>query len=429
MRFDELQLSEDLQEAISFMGFTEATEIQSLAIPYILEGNDLIASAQTGTGKTAAFVLPLLDIINQHPPTSGAGALIVVPTRELAVQIDQEIQGISYFLPVTSLAIYGGGDGSEWNQERKALTKGVDIVIATPGKLLAHIKLGYVSFKNLNHFILDEADKMLDMGFYDDIMRIEEQLPKKRQTLMFSATMPPKIRQMAQKLLNNPKEININLSKPAEGVLQAVYPVHPGDKIKLIQNLLIDKPAYKRILIFTSTKSQVKDIVRTLNKAGMNCHGISSDFEQSERSDILNKFKAARIRILVATDVLSRGIDIKNIDLIINYEVPHDAEDYVHRVGRTARAEQTGVAITLVSPDQMRDFSRIEKMIEQEVPKIKLPWAPKDTPEWNTSGPSRKSRGNFQRGNKGNKGKPPRGNKGRPGNKQGGKNQSHGKKK
>ncbi|MFW5767259.1 MAG: DEAD/DEAH box helicase, partial [Bacteroidota bacterium] len=365
MRFDELQLSEDLQEAISFMGFTEATEIQSLAIPYILEGNDLIASAQTGTGKTAAFVLPLLDIINQHPPTSGAGALIVVPTRELAVQIDQEIQGISYFLPVTSLAIYGGGDGSEWNQERKALTKGVDIVIATPGKLLAHIKLGYVSFKNLNHFILDEADKMLDMGFYDDIMRIEEQLPKKRQTLMFSATMPPKIRQMAQKLLNNPKEININLSKPAEGVLQAVYPVHPGDKIKLIQNLLIDKPAYKRILIFTSTKSQVKDIVRTLNKAGMNCHGISSDFEQSERSDILNKFKAARIRILVATDVLSRGIDIKNIDLIINYEVPHDAEDYVHRVGRTARAEQTGVAITLVSPDQMRDFSRIEKMIEQ----------------------------------------------------------------
>ncbi|MFO7878931.1 MAG: DEAD/DEAH box helicase [Bacteroidota bacterium] len=429
MRFDELQLSEDLQEAISFMGFTEATEIQSLAIPYILEGNDLIASAQTGTGKTAAFVLPLLDIINQHPPTSGAGALIVVPTRELAVQIDQEIQGISYFLPVTSLAIYGGGDGSEWNQERKALTKGVDIVIATPGKLLAHIKLGYVSFKNLNHFILDEADKMLDMGFYDDIMRIEEQLPKKRQTLMFSATMPPKIRQMAQKLLNNPKEININLSKPAEGVLQAAYPVHPGDKIKLIQNLLIDKPAYKRILIFTSTKSQVKDIVRTLNKAGMNSHGISSDFEQSERQDILNKFKAARIRILVATDVLSRGIDIKNIDLIINYEVPHDAEDYVHRVGRTARAEQTGVAITLVSPDQMRDFSRIEKMIEQEVPKIKLPWAPGDTPEWKTSGSSRKSRGNFQRGNKGNKGKHPRGNKGRPGKKQDGKNQSHGKKK
>jgi len=381
------------------MGFTETTEIQSLAVPEILNGSDLIASAQTGTGKTAAFVLPLLDLINDAPPAKGVRALIVVPTRELAAQIDQEIQGISYFLPVTSLAIYGGGDGSEWNQERKALSEGMDIVIATPGKLLAHIKLGYVSFKNLNHFILDEADKMLDMGFYEDIMRISEQLPKKRQTLMFSATMPPKIRQMAQKLLHKPAEININLSKPAEGVLQAAHPVHPKDKIKLIKALISDKPAYKRILIFTSTKVQVNEIVRSLNKSSLNSHGISSDFEQSERQNILNQFKSGQVRILVATDVLSRGIDIKNIDLIINYEVPNDAEDYVHRVGRTARAEQTGVAITLVSPDQIRDFDTIEKRIEQEVPKLHLPWDSAQTPEWKVS--SRHPGNNSRRRSKG----------------------------
>ncbi|MDA3820381.1 MAG: DEAD/DEAH box helicase [Candidatus Delongbacteria bacterium] len=385
MDFSSLNLSNELQEAVSFMGFTKTTPIQEFAIPVIMKGRDLIASAQTGTGKTAAFVLPLLDMINKDNTHKKVKALIVVPTRELALQIDRDIQGISYFLPVTSLPVYGGGDGSEWTQERKALTEGVDIVIATPGKLLAHIKLGYVDFSRLQYYILDEADKMLDMGFYDDIMRITNQLPKKRQTMMFSATMPPKIKQMAQQLLNNPEEININLSKPAEGVLQAAYPVHDKDKIRLISHLLKDKLDYKRILIFTATKVQVNEIVRSLNKMGMNAHGISSDFAQSERQDILNRFKAARIRILVATDVLSRGIDIKNIDIIINYEVPRDAEDYVHRVGRTARAEQSGIALTLVNPTQMGDFEKIEKLIEQTVRKQKLPFAPDKTPAWNVT--------------------------------------------
>ncbi len=385
MDFSELNLSHKLQEAISFMGFTKTTQIQELAIPIIMKRKDLIASAQTGTGKTAAFVLPLLDMINKNNTHNKVKALIVVPTRELAIQIDRDIQGLSYFLPVTSLPVYGGGDGSEWGQERKALTDGVDIVIATPGKLLAHIKLGYVDFSRLEYYVLDEADKMLDMGFYEDIMLITNQLPNKRQTLMFSATMPPNIKKMAQKLLHEPEEININLSKPAEGVLQAVYPVNDKDKIRLIQELLEGKKDYKRILIFTATKAQVNEIVRSLNKKGMNAQGISSDFGQDERIDILNRFKAARIRILVATDVLSRGIDIKNIDLIINYEVPRDAEDYVHRVGRTARAETTGVALTLASPDQMRDFDKIEKLIEQKVPKLKLPFAPEQTPAWNVS--------------------------------------------
>ncbi|MGM0649187.1 MAG: DEAD/DEAH box helicase [Bacteroidota bacterium] len=385
MKFDNLDISHDLQEAIYYMGFTETTTIQELAIPKILDKQDLIASAQTGTGKTAAYVLPLLDMLNKDNTRTSVKALIMVPTRELAIQIDRDIQGLSYFLPVTSLPVYGGGDGTEWKQERKALTKGIDIVIATPGKLLTHIKLGSVNFKNLEYFILDEADKMLDMGFYEDIMRIAEQMPKKRQTLMFSATMPPKIREMAEKLLHKPEVININLSKPAEGVLQAAYPVLDKDKVYLINHLLKDKPGYKRILIFTATKSQVNEIVRALNKKGLNAHGISSDFEQSERLDILNRFKAAQIRILVATNVLSRGIDIKNIDLIINFEVPRDAEDYVHRIGRTARAEQTGVALTLVNPSQMRDFEKIEKLIEQDVQKLPLPFAPERTPEWNVS--------------------------------------------
>lgn len=396
MRFDELILDNSLIDAISYMGFTDATEIQEHAIPLILKKSDLMACAQTGTGKTAAFVIPLLSLLRQGNQTaSGVKSLIVVPTRELAVQIDREIQGIAYFLDLTSIAIYGGGDGAGWDTERRALTDGIDVVVATPGRLLSHLKLGSVNFKNFSHFILDEADKMLDMGFYEDIVKISTFLPEKRQTLMFSATMPPKIRQLARKLLNKPEEINFNLSKPAEGVDQRVYPVLEKHKMPLIKHILLQSE-YERVLIFTSTKLQVRDLVRALKGEKLEVSGVSSDLEQKDREEILRQFKAGRLRVLVATDVLSRGIDIKNIHLIINYSVPNDAEDYVHRVGRTARADKTGVAVTMVTPDEMKDFDHIERLIETRLEKLKLPFSADETPEWKL--PERKSK--YKRGKK-----------------------------
>lgn len=392
MRFDKLIQDNPLIDAISYMGFTDATEIQEHAIPLILKKSDLMACAQTGTGKTAAFVIPLLSLLRQESHSvKGVRSLIVVPTRELAVQIDREIQGIAYFLDLTSIAIYGGGDGAGWDTERRALTEGIDVVVATPGRLLSHLKLGSVNFQNLSHFILDEADKMLDMGFYEDIVKISTFLPEKRQTLMFSATMPSKIRQLARKLLNNPEEINFNLSKPAEGVDQRVYPVLDKHKVPLIKHIL-SKGEFERVLIFMSTKLQVRDLVRALKGAKLEVSGVSSDLEQSDREEILRQFKAGNLRVLVATDVLSRGIDIKNIHLIINYSVPNDAEDYVHRVGRTARADKTGVAVTMVTPDEMRDFDQIERLIETQLEKKELPFAPEETPEWKVPERKRKSK-------------------------------------
>ncbi len=382
MQFNELIEDEALIEAISYMGFKNATEIQEKAIPEILNKKDLLACAQTGTGKTAAFVLPLLSLIRKSPNTGSIKALIVVPTRELAMQIDQEIQGIAYFLDVNSIAIYGGGDGVDWNTERTALVKGVDIVVATPGRLISHLNLGSVDFKSLDVFILDEADKMLDMGFFDDIVKISTFLSENHQTLMFSATMPPKIRQLTRKLLKNPIEINLNLSKPAEGVEQKIYPVLPEHKVRLIHHILSSDKPFERVIIFTSTKSEVRTLVSKLKQKGHNVNGISSDLEQNERENVLRDFKAGNLNVLVATDVLSRGIDIKNIHLVINYSVPSDAEDYVHRVGRTARADKTGVAITLVTPDKMQAFNDIEQLIETKLEKLKLPFAPEETPEW-----------------------------------------------
>ncbi len=382
MQFNELIKDDALIEAISYMGFKDATEIQEKAIPEILNKKDVLACAQTGTGKTAAFVLPLLSLIRKSPNTGSIKALIVVPTRELAMQIDQEIQGIAYFLDVNSIAIYGGGDGVDWNTERTALVKGVDIVVATPGRLISHLNLGSVDFKSLDVFILDEADKMLDMGFFDDIVKISTFLSENHQTLMFSATMPPKIRQLTRKLLKSPIEINLNLSKPAEGVEQKIYPVLPEHKVRLIHHILSGDKPFERVIIFTSTKSEVRTLVSKLKQKGHNVKGVSSDLEQKEREDALRDFKAGNLNVLVATDVLSRGIDIKNIHLVINYSVPSDAEDYVHRVGRTARADKTGVAITLVTPDKMQAFNEIEQLIETKLEKLKLPFAPEETPEW-----------------------------------------------
>jgi superfamily II DNA/RNA helicase len=384
MKFTEFKLNERLIEAISYMGFDEATPVQEKAIPEIIEGNDLIACAQTGTGKTAAFVLPILDKLSKEEKTS-LSTLIIVPTRELAIQIDQEIQGFSYFIDISSRAVYGGGDGQGFETERKALLGNADVIVATPGKMISHLKMGYVKFDDIKYLILDEADRMLDMGFYDDIMKIISHIPKKRQTLMFSATMPPKIRTLANQILNNPREINIELSKPAEGILQAAYLVYEEQKPALINHLIKDKQEYESILIFTSTKSNVTKIVRRLKGNDYSIEGISSDLDQREREQVLSRFRSRRTRVLVATDVISRGIDIKDIHLIINYDVPGDAEDYVHRVGRTARAEATGVAITLINEDDMIRFKKIEKLIETEIIKLPVPAELGRSPEWNTN--------------------------------------------
>jgi ATP-dependent RNA helicase RhlE len=370
--FDKLNLNPELLESIGYMGFRETTPIQEKAIPIILTGSDMIACAQTGTGKTAAYLLPLLNHICAQR-SGHTHSLVLVPTRELAIQIDNQIQGLAYTLNITSLAVYGGGDGSGWDQEKTAFSKGADIIVATPGRLISHLNQGYVNFRQLEVLVLDEADRMLDIGFYDDIMHIISYLPKKRQTLMLSATMPPKIRILSKHIMKNPAEIALEMSKPADGVIQAIYRLGDNQKLPLIKSLLADNPEYGSILIFSSTKKKVNEIVKGLRPKESRVEGISSDLEQKEREDVLLRYRARRTRVLVATDVLSRGIDIKDIDLVINYDVPSDAEDYVHRVGRTARAETTGLAVTLVTRADNHKMERIEKLIGYKVYNAPLP--------------------------------------------------------
>ncbi len=381
MRFDEFGLNDKILEAISYMGYEKASEIQEMAIPIVLEGRDLLACAQTGTGKTAAFMLPILDHLSAEE-NHDLSTLVVVPTRELAIQINQQIQGFSYFLNINSVTVYGGREGADWDAESRALTTGTNIIVATPGKLISHLNLGYVKFDKIKHLVLDEADRMLDIGFYDDILRILSYIPENRQTLMFSATMPQKIRDLASKILKDPAEISTAISKPAEGVLQAAYVVYENQKIPVISSLISDKPDFDSILIFSSTKRKVLDIVKSLKRAGNQVEGISSDLEQKEREDVLMRFRSKRTRILVATDVLSRGIDIKDINLVINFDVPGSAEDYVHRVGRTARADKTGVAISFINEHDMDKFDRIEKLIEREIIKIPVPAELGEGPEY-----------------------------------------------
>ncbi len=382
MYFDEFDLNDDILDSLYDMGFEKATPIQEQAIPIILDGKDLIACAQTGTGKTAAFSLPILNKLTAGA-RKGINTLIIVPTRELAIQIDQQIQGFAYYSGVNSLAVYGGGDGVDFSRQRTALSENTDVIVATPGKLISHLNMGYVKFDHVEHFILDEADRMLDMGFFEDIQKIASFLPKKRQNLMFSATMPPKIRLLAKEILNNPEEISIAISKPSENVLQAAYLAHDDQKARLINSLIEDKPVYESIIVFSSTKRKVNHIIRALSGKGYPVEGISSDLEQKEREEVLLRFRSKKTRVLVATDVISRGIDIKDINIVINFDVPNDAEDYVHRVGRTARADSTGVALTLINEDDMLKFSKIEKLIEKEIHKIPLPEEFGEAPKWN----------------------------------------------
>lgn len=382
MKFTAFNFHEILEEGIRSLGFEEATPIQQQAIPAILEGKDIIASAQTGTGKTAAFLLPVIQQLITTPHDGSIKALIIVPTRELAVQIDQQMEGLSYFTGVSSIPVYGGTGGAVFSTEQKALSEGADVVICTPGRMIAHINMGYVKLHALRYLILDEADRMLDMGFYEDIAKILKYLPEKRQNMLFSATLPKAIIDLAKKILNHPVEINISPSKPAERVKQGAYILHKSQKIAVAENLL-KNTGLKSILIFCGTKEKTTVLTRELRKLRINASEIHSDIQQHEREAALNAFKSKSLRVLVATDILSRGIDVDDIDLVINFDVPHDAEDYIHRVGRTARAANEGIAITLVSEDDQRRLAEIEKFLGAAIPKYEAPEALGPVPNYN----------------------------------------------
>jgi len=382
--FDDFDLLPDLADSLYEMGFSQPTPVQELGIPIILEGHDLMAFAQTGTGKTAAFIVPIINQILKEPKAARVKAMIIAPTRELAQQIDQQLQGFAYYANLSSLAIYGGGDGSSWDYEKKALTQGADFIVATPGRLISHLNLGYVDLSSLKYFVLDEADKMLDMGFLPDISSIIERLPVKRQNMMFSATMNPKIKTLAMKILSNPKEVSIAIAKPAEKIVQAAYLTHDNQKIDLLEVLLENKIDSK-LIIFSSKKTTVNEIVKRLKAKKIDAKGIHSGFEQSEREQILLDFRNGKHKVLIATDIVSRGIDIDNIDLIINFDIPAEAEDYVHRVGRTARAEREGLAISLINQDDVFRFKKIEKLIEKEIFKIPLPEGFEPGPDYSLS--------------------------------------------
>ncbi|GAB2692876.1 hypothetical protein GCM10011495_17240 [Hymenobacter frigidus] len=367
MTFHEFNLHDDLLAGIDAMNYKQATPVQEQAIPKILEGKDLIACAQTGTGKTAAYLLPLLDKIS-HAKHGHTTTLILVPTRELATQIDEQVMGFGYYVEASSIAIYGGGKSEGWEQQKRALTSGADIIIATPGRLIAHLQMGYVKFDQIKYLVLDEADKMMDMGFSDDIFNIVRQLPTNRQTLLFSATMPSKIRDFSQQILKNPEEIRLAVSKPAAGIDQQLYMAYDRQKIYVLEHIIKTQDVQSMVL-FTSQKAAVGGIVKAVNKLGIEARGISSDRTQEEREEIMRAFKNKQFPILVATDVLSRGIDIDSLSHVVNYDIPRAAEDYVHRIGRTARAATKGTAITFISDQDQDRVLKIEKLIERDLEK------------------------------------------------------------
>ena len=364
MYFDELALSDEVLDALWDMHFDECTPVQEKTIPVILEGHDVISCAQTGTGKTAAYILPLLTNLafDDHDPDK-LNAIIMAPTRELAQQIDQQMEGFGYYVPFSSVPIYGGKDNGAWGTQVTGLQRGADIVIATPGRLLSQMNIYNIDFSGVKYFILDEADRMLDMGFYDDIMTIVRQLPKDRQTILFSATMPPKIRKLAKTIMRNPVEVQIAVSRPPETIKQMHEFVGEADKPAKVLELLAGR-SLKKVIVFAGKKQRVKDLTRTLRMLKIDARAMHSDLEQHERDQVMLDFKNGKIDVLVATDVVSRGIDVTDIPLVINYDVPHAPEDYVHRIGRTARAENSGEAMTLVSPDDMRYWKRIEQFLK-----------------------------------------------------------------
>ncbi|MGL4993383.1 MAG: DEAD/DEAH box helicase [Bacteroidales bacterium] len=393
MRFDELDLESSILDGLDSMNFVETTPVQEQTIPVILTGKDIIACAQTGTGKTASFVLPLLNQLTKSDDNSNKiRAIIMAPTRELAQQIDIQIQGFSYFCSISSLLVCGGGDGKEWEQQKRGMKMGADIVIATPGRLISHLEHSKIDFSHVTHFILDEADRMLDMGFYDDIMKLVKQIPESRQTILFSATMPPKIRNLIKSALRNPVEVSVAISKPSESIDQSVCICYDDQKLAILKHIFSEDGLGKSI-IFCSSKLKVKDLAYQLRRNKMRVAAMHSDLEQDERQKVMLDFSNGKLDLLVATDIIARGIDIDDIALVINYDVPRDAEDYIHRIGRTGRADAKGRAITLVNIDDQFKLSRIEKLIEREVPRYQLPEGIGDAPEYEPS----KKRSNTNR--------------------------------
>ena len=409
MTFEETYLNDNILDALYDMHFEEMTPIQEKCIPEILDGQDLIGVAQTGTGKTAAYLLPILSMLDDGGyPNDAVNCIIMSPTRELAQQIDQAMQGFGYYLDgISSVAVYGGNDGNRFDIETKGLKMGADVIIATPGRLLSHIRMGHVDLGHLSFFVLDEADRMLDMGFSDDILQIANMLPVCHQTIMFSATMPQKIQQLARTLLDNPIEVKIAVSKPADKIQQSAYLCYEPQKLGIIRSLF-KAGELERVIIFSGKKDKVKDITRELKHMKINCASMHSDLSQAERDDVMYRFKTGQVSVLVATDIVARGIDIDDILMVINYDVPHDAEDYVHRIGRTARAQRDGVAITFVSDKDMRSFSDIERFLERDIQKNTLPEGLGEAPVYQKSIPHKSSRG---RGGRHRGGKPQKRNK------------------
>lgn len=383
MDFYDLDLNDRVLDALDDMNFIETTPIQEHAIPPILEGRDVLGVAQTGTGKTAAYLLPVLSLLQDGGyPKDRVNCVIMSPTRELAQQIDQAMQGFAYYLDdICSVPIYGGNDGIRYEQEKRGMQSGADVLIATPGRLISHLALGNVDLSHVSFFILDEADRMLDMGFSDDIMQIEKHLPKERQTIMFSATMPKKIQDLALTILRNPVEVKLAVSKPAEKINQSAYICHETQKTALVKHIFsLEKP--ERVIIFTGSKIKTKDLAIALSRAGFNTRAMHSDLEQTERDQVMYEFRSGKIDILVATDIVARGIDIDDIQLVINYDVPHDEEDYVHRIGRTARAGRGGRAITLVGEKDQFSFRQIERFLEKDIEKNPIPEELGPAPEY-----------------------------------------------
>ena len=417
MRFDELDLEDEILDGLYDMNFSEMTPVQEHTIPVILSGRDIIGCAQTGTGKTAAYTLPLLNrLLVEGNPDNVIKSVIIVPTRELAQQIDQQFQGFSYYLPVSTTVVYGGGDGKGWDVQKRGMLMGSDVVIATPGRMISHLQNSGIDLSRVECLILDEADRMLDMGFSDDIMKIVSYMPKERQTIMFSATLPPKIRELAKTILRNPAEVNIAISKPNEAIDQSAYVCYESQKLGIIRELFA-QPADFKTIIFSSSKLKVKELAHTLKRMKLNVAAMHSDLEQAQREEVMLAFKNNKINILVATDIVARGIDIEDIGLVINYDVPHDPEDYIHRIGRTARAAATGSAITFVSEDEQGKFHQIEKFIERDIRKADLPESAGEGPKYAPS----ENRGRGGRGRSGSgRGGRDRGGRKRSGQKSGG---------
>ena len=399
MYFTDFDFEDEILDALDAMRFEECTPIQEQTIQPLLDGRDLIGVAQTGTGKTAAYLLPVLNKLCQGGyPEEAINCVIMAPTRELAQQIDRQLEGFTYFMPVSGVAVYGGNDGQRYEQELRGMAKGADIIVATPGRLISHINLGNIDLSRVSFFILDEADRMLDMGFYNDIMTIAKQLPKERQTMLFSATMPEEIRRLAANILTDPLQITLALAKPADGITQQAYICHEGQKPGIIKDIFKEESS-ERVILFTSRKSKVRDISLMLKRQGFNVGEMHSDLSQSERDEIMFLYKSRKIDIIVATDILARGIDIDDIRIVINYDVPRDCDDYIHRIGRTARAGTKGRAITFVSEEEQEYFKRIEDFIEQEVPKLDVPAELGKAPAYEPNKKKEEKKKDSRRGN------------------------------